>query len=409
MNKRLRIALLNDLLPPDYDGGLELSAYEIGKALETRGHDVQFVCCRFRDSYSGDREVPSNFHRVLTYADVRARTESRVPAKLEALRAIERRVNIASTNYPALSSWIQETGPYDVALVFGVLFAGLGTVRAFSDAGIPIVWSVGDVALRDHFRLPTQTRLYGLAFGTIGRKWHAQEKQVDFSNMMFVSEFTRSEFLDGGIAPKHTWVIPRAIDFPLPEDPLAAKSKPPLVFVASRLAPSRGPQVAVEAMAILKRRNPELSWRFALAGGGPAAFTESIRHAVCELGANAEFLGKLPKHEVIAKMREAAIFINPIIEVEGFGRTNIEALANGAALVASDMPSAREIAEETRCARFFPPGDAEALARVIAELLGDSAQVREQALRGLERVRSRYQMPAVISEIEQALGSVLSQ
>jgi len=399
----IRITLVNDLLPPDHEGGLELSAFEIGLALRERGHDVHFLCSEWRKSYSGDKNEPDYMHRIFKHAEVRARTESKLPRKIESFRAVERKINIAAANYEILRAFLQEDGPFDVALVFGILSIGLATIRAFTDENIPVVWSVGDVAIPVHLSMPTQTRLYGWIFKTVGRKWHDVERTVDFDRMLFVSEFSRQEMLKSGISPKQSAVIPRGVSF-TPVDPFSQKKdEPPLLFVACRLAPSRGPHVALEAARLLRERRPDLAWTMKIAGGGEPDYTAQLREEADELRDRVEMLGKLPKPEVIEVMKRTSIFINPTVEVEGFGRTNIEAMACAVALVTTDIPSVHEIVDANECALLFPSGDSYSLSVHLENLLEDHRERRELAVRGVERVKQAYLLGPLVDKIAREL------
>ena len=44
----LRILLITNKCPPDFDGGYELRAFQIAAALRDRGHDVDIVTSNFR-------------------------------------------------------------------------------------------------------------------------------------------------------------------------------------------------------------------------------------------------------------------------------------------------------------------------------------------------------------------------
>ena len=404
----IKIALVNDLLPPDHEGGLELSAYEIGLALRERGHDVHFLCSEWRDNYTGDRNEPTYMHRIFKHAIVRARTESKLPRKVESFRAVERKINIGAANYDTLLSFLKAFGPFDVALVFGVLSIGLATIRAFTDENVPVIWSVGDLAIPVHLAMPSQTRLYGWIFKTVGRKWHDVERTVDFTRMMFVSEFSRKEMLKAGIAPKQSAVVPRGVSF-TPVDPFTQKKDdPPLLFVACRLAPARGPHVALDAARMLLERRPDLEWTMKIAGGGEPDYTAQLRLAASEIAPRVQMIGKLPKSEVIELMKRTSIFINPTVEVEGFGRTNIEAMACAVALVTTDIPSVHEIVDANDCALLFPSGDAYSLSVHLENLLDDRAERRELAVRGVERVKQAYLLAPLINDIELELKKAVA-
>lgn len=68
---------------------------------------------------------------------------------------------------------------------------------------------------------------------------------------------------------------------------------------------------------------------------------------------------------------------------EGFGLPTLEAMACAAPVVLADSSSHPEVGGEV--ARYFPPGDVEALRKVLAELLDDAALRGELGRQGVER------------------------
>jgi len=396
----LRIVLLNDLLPPDSEGGLELSAFEIGSGLRSLGHDVQFVCSEWRPSFTGERRDPDHIHRLLSYEEARPSKRPGPAGKIESFRSIQRKINVGGKNYGTLCEWLKANGPFDVALVFGILGVGLGVARAFTDLGIPIVWSMGDVSIPVHFGLSSQTKLYRLAFNTVGRKWHAVEKTVDFSHILFTSDFVRRENLKVGIDPKEWQVIPRAIDFKITPPESLEKERPPSMLVACRLSPSRGVHVAIQAAEQLAERRPDLDWRLKIAGSGAPDYVNALMAQAKPLGNRVVFLGKLGKPDLLAVMRSATIVLNPTVEVEGFGRTNIEAMACGAALLATDIPSIHEIVISGVSAEIVPPGDAEAMSAAMETLLTDTGHLCRLVSAAHLRVLDSYTLPPVLGAIE---------
>lgn len=81
----------------------------------------------------------------------------------------------------------------------------------------------------------------------------------------------------------------------------------------------------------------------------------------------------------------AAIYVAPNLGGESFGVVLVEGMAAGAAVVASDLPSFRDVGGDA--VRYFQTGDPEALASVLIELLGDPAEIELLATAGADRAR----------------------
>ncbi|HEY3780811.1 MAG TPA: glycosyltransferase family 4 protein [Fimbriimonadaceae bacterium] len=389
-NRPLKILVVNDMLPPDSEGGMELSAWELGKGLESRGHEVHWVCAEWRPSYKGSKQESKRVQRILKQATLPSKAET----KLQSFNAIGQKINIAADNYEILLPLVKQE-KYDVALIFGLLSVGLGTAQLFTDNGIPIVWSVGDVAIPVHFNLPNQTAVYRAAFGTVGRKWHAIERNLDFSRMLFTSGFVQEEFVKAGIRPRVSQVVPRALDF---EPQMGEKKNPPLILVASRLTKARGIHTVLEAAKILNGSHPGLPWNLEIIGGGEESYLDQLSSLADQVLNRVTFRGQLPKTEVIARLGQASICINPTVEPEGFGRINIEALASGAALVATDVPSIHDIIDGYSCAETFQPGSFSELANVLENLLIQKEKRLEMAARGLARSED-FSMDSVLDRV----------
>lgn len=398
----LRILLLNDCLPPDSDGGQELSALQIGRALQEAGHQVTFVCSEWRNSYNGDRIEDPSIFRILRYADVRPKPDSRLP-KLESFLAVNRKLNVGKPNREILRRFIEQNGPFDVGFAFGVLRIGLSTVRAFTDCCVPLVWSISDVAIPVHFGMPNETKLYKAVFSTTGRAAYNEEKAVDFSHMLFVSEFVREEMGKAGIHPERWAIIPRAVNFEPVQLGNIRKDSPPTILVAARITHSRGIHVLIEAANLLAKKTPELEWRLKIAGDGPADYVADVKGLAAPLGNRVIFLGKLSNERVLDEMRRATIVVNPTVEVEGFSRANLEALASGVALVGSDIASYRELIGDSGCALTFETSSASALAEILERMLADPSERTRLAELGIARIREKYMMPSMVQTITEQL------
>lgn len=141
-------------------------------------------------------------------------------------------------------------------------------------------------------------------------------------------------------------------------------------LVASRLAPEKGVDVAIEACRLA-------GLPLVVAGDGPEL------PALQELAGEADvrFAGRVDDAE-LARLREgASIALVPSRSAETFGMAAAEAMAAGLPVAASRVGALPELLGEEG---LVPPGDAGALARAITRLAGD----RAAGVWGRERVRA---------------------
>ena len=109
---------------------------------------------------------------------------------------------------------------------------------------------------------------------------------------------------------------------------------------------------------------------------------ENARKAAGEIGERIHILGAVPHDDVRTYYRGASLFAFPSY-LETFGHPLLEAMAAGIPLVASDIPTSREVSEDA--ALYADPHDTHAIARALAEAL--RPELREELIaRGRERV-----------------------
>ncbi|HHQ49072.1 MAG TPA: glycosyltransferase family 1 protein [Acidobacteria bacterium] len=171
-------------------------------------------------------------------------------------------------------------------------------------------------------------------------------------------------------------VIPHAVDheqFHL--QPMAVSTEArrrwagghPYLLQGGALEPRRGIDLSLVAMMELRRRRPELV--LVLVGGG--------RAPVPELDAPPPWVvrpGFVPDEELPALYAGAEAVLSPS-RGEGFDLPLLEALACGAAVVASDIPV--HVEHFGPAVELFASGDAEDLAGAVETVLSDSERARE--------------------------------
>jgi glycosyltransferase involved in cell wall biosynthesis len=114
------------------------------------------------------------------------------------------------------------------------------------------------------------------------------------------------------------------------------------------------------------------------------AHTRVLEELAARLGLaeRVRFLGPVPYAELLGYYRGAAAFVFPSL-IESFGHPLLEAMVAGAPVVASDIPTFREIAGDT--ALYFPPLDAKALAAQVDAVLADPAATGARVARARAR------------------------
>lgn len=130
-------------------------------------------------------------------------------------------------------------------------------------------------------------------------------------------------------------------------------------------------------IAALRRIAVGLDWPVKLAGSDDG---ES-----CEDGSSAESLGRMPHQELLAVIARAAIYASPAL-YEPFGLSVLEAASSGCALVLSNIPSYRELWEDS--ALFVDPHDDDEL-RTTLQLVCAKHDLRER-LRSQSRRRAQH-------------------
>jgi glycosyltransferase involved in cell wall biosynthesis len=200
-------------------------------------------------------------------------------------------------------------------------------------------------------------------------------------------------------------VLPMGVDTaarfrPDPDGPPRTQGE--ILFVG-RLLASKGPQRLVALLPRLLEREPGAS--LSLAGGGPARASLEAEVERLGLTAHVRFLGPVPHAELPALFRRAAVCAAPFDGREGLGLVVVEAAACGCPVVATDLPSLRELfpADEVT---FVPPGDEAALERRLAEVLAQPARFEQQALRARTAV-TRLDWARVAGDYAALLASCL--
>jgi len=141
-------------------------------------------------------------------------------------------------------------------------------------------------------------------------------------------------------------------------------------------------------------------------GDGP--LREQMEMAVAErgLGGRFRFAGWLD-HAAIPRYLSLADVVVMASEFEGRSLVYLETQACGRVLLASDIPSAREVVVDGKTGLLFRTGVAHLAARLL-EILGD-ARLRETIGRQARRVAERYALEDVVAAYEALFRDIISR
>jgi glycosyltransferase involved in cell wall biosynthesis/GT2 family glycosyltransferase len=168
-----------------------------------------------------------------------------------------------------------------------------------------------------------------------------------------------------------------------------APADPPEVLVLGAIVPWKRPDLALEAVALARRRLPELRLRLAGAPlNGETELVERLRARSREpdLAGAVTLAGHEPEPRRALARASCLLHCAPR---EPFGLAVLEALAAGRPVVAPASAGPAEIVDAA-CGRLYPPGDIAAAADALVEVASDPVRRDEMGRCGQRRARERF-------------------
>lgn len=165
-----------------------------------------------------------------------------------------------------------------------------------------------------------------------------------------VSESEREILVRGGLPAEKIVMKPNFVGADAENAPRRTEN---VALFAGRLSPEKGIRTLLSAWD-----TGRIPLKLKIAGDGPMAQEVRSRSAG---NAAIEFLGMLPPEALYREMAKAKFLVFPSEWFETFGRTVIEAFAQGTPALASDLGCARELVEDGITGYRFAAGNAESL------------------------------------------------
>ena len=202
---------------------------------------------------------------------------------------------------------------------------------------------------------------------------------LDASAVICISETTRRDVLDYyGVASEKTFVVPLAhSDSFRPLKEANSEPKPFLLYVGRRTHYKNFGLLLEAYAAWTGRTDVDL----VVVSDSPWTPDEQLRLVKLDLESRVQLLTDIDDEQLRNLYSQAAAFVYPSL-YEGFGIPLLEAMACGCPVIASDIPSSREVAGDA--ASYFDPGSAEDLKAVIDQVVRAGRDPARRAA-GIER------------------------
>ncbi|MBI4751475.1 MAG: glycosyltransferase family 4 protein [Acidobacteria bacterium] len=229
------------------------------------------------------------------------------------------------------------------------------------------------------------------------RRW-----QSAFQVVVPISQTTRQELHRGGIRTDEP------VGLGVPETPSTAGWSPiPTVGFAGRLVPEKGADVLIHAVAKVRQTIPEA--QLILIGDGPERKHLEELTSTLGLSSTVEFHGHQPQPVINQTLGQVWVQVVPSRWPEPLGLVAMEAMMRGRAVVASRCGGLMEIVVEGETGLLVPPGNPDALAAALLQLLTHPSLARRFGSQGRKKALREFTDQVYIEQslqlYEQLTGS----
>lgn len=204
-----------------------------------------------------------------------------------------------------------------------------------------------------------------------------------------------------GLATDRCDWIPNGVDVPEAIDE-TRRAADQLLFVG-RLTDQKSPQTVLTALSRSKQQVGRL--RMQMVGIGPLMADLQRQSRQLGLEDAVEFLGH--RSDVPAIMQRATALVLPS-QWEGMPNVVLEAMANGLPVIASDIDGIRDVIVDGETGVLVSPGDSDAMADAIAQVISNPELRRGLADAAAIEVAANYDWEKVVQQYDELLRRLVA-
>lgn len=183
---------------------------------------------------------------------------------------------------------------------------------------------------------------------------------------------TKREILDHyGVSDSKIVVTPEGVDKNITDfKPAIFKPKSPYFLYVGNAYPHKNVEKMIQAFLLFSEKHPEYTLK--LAGKKDFFYKKLVEKTKSP---KIEFMGFVDDSDLAKLYKYSAATIIPSL-MEGFGLTTLEAMSMGSLVIASDIPSLKEVAGNN--VEYFKPTDVLSLVSSLEEVAGLSEKKRHE-------------------------------
>lgn len=233
--------------------------------------------------------------------------------------------------------------------------------------------------------------------------WKIHFRNILCHRIIAISNCVKTDIVSAGISEKKVTTVHNAINlskFPAPSQKVFDSSVPVIGNVARIHPATKGQDVLIRAIKILKQDFPGITCLFA---GAPAKGQErdlqTLKDLTVQLGLteNITFLGNV--EDVPGFLSKVDIFALPS-RSEGFGISLIEAMVMGIPCVASRLEGPVEVLQDGKYGALFTADCSEDLAQQLRHIIENYQAKKAAAVDSITYVKQHYNIQTMCDQLE---------